>query len=117
MKKHLIKNIFAASLLVAAIQFSACKSKPKDTTTTDTTVAAADTTIPAATAPVTVAPDDELTKGVKDATEDFPGVTATVANGEVTLTGNTTREQLQRLMMSLNSLHPKKINNNLTISK
>ncbi len=65
-------------------------------------------------APV-VSPDDTLTQGVKDATKDFPTVTAAVSNGEITLTGNIKRADLQRLMQSLNSLHPKKINNQLTI--
>lgn len=115
MKKQLFRSIIVASVCLAAIQFPACKSKNKDAATTDTVMTNADTTTGAA--PVTVAPDDELTEGVKDATKDFPGVKATVANGEITLTGDITREKLQQLMMSLNSLHPKKINNQLTISK
>ncbi|MDQ2718638.1 MAG: BON domain-containing protein [Bacteroidota bacterium] len=65
-------------------------------------------------APIT-APDDTLTQGVKDATKDFPTVTAAVNSGEITLTGNIKRADLQRLMQSLNSLHPTKINNQLTI--
>lgn len=67
------------------------------------------------TAPVEIATDDQLTNGVKDATKDFPGVTATVNNGEVTLTGNIKRDRLPTLMQSIQALHPKKVNNNLTI--
>jgi hypothetical protein len=62
-----------------------------------------------------VNPDSELTKGVTDATKDFPTVTAAVNNGEITLTGSIKRADLQKLMQTLNTLKPKKINNQLTI--
>lgn len=106
--------MLAAAVLVAAIQFSACKGK-KAESTADTTTQVADTS--ATTAPVTIANDDELTTGVKDATKDFPGVKATVTDGEITLTGTINRDRLPVLMQSLSTLHPKKINNNLTINK
>lgn len=66
-------------------------------------------------APVVIAGDDALEKGVKDAVKDFPGVQAEVNNGEINLSGNIKRPDLQKLMMSLNSLKPKKINNKLTV--
>ena len=66
-------------------------------------------------APVEVSPDATLETGVRDATKDYPSVTATVANGEVTLTGTIERDKLPNLMQSINSLNPKKVNNNLTI--
>lgn len=62
-----------------------------------------------------VNPDSDLTKGVTDATKDFPTVTAAVNNGEITLTGSIKRADLQKLMQTLNTLKPKKINNQLTI--
>lgn len=62
-----------------------------------------------------VANDSSIISGVADATKDFPTVTATVHNGEVTLTGTIKREHLDHLMQSLSSLNPKKINNQLTI--
>ncbi len=65
--------------------------------------------------PVTIAPDDAITTGVKDAVKDFAGVNATVADGVITLTGTIKRDRLQTLMQSLNTLKPKKINNQLTI--
>jgi hyperosmotically inducible periplasmic protein len=65
--------------------------------------------------PVVIAADDPLTKGVTDATKDFPGVTASVKDGVITLTGEIKRSNLQKLMMSLNTLKPKKIENQLTI--
>ncbi len=70
---------------------------------------------PSGPAPVEIAADDALKTGVRDAVKDFPGVKADVANGEITLTGEIKRASLQKLMMALNSLKPKKINNNLTI--
>lgn len=108
MKKTFIHLALFMSL-IGGITLSSCKNKKADTTTNTTT---ADTTY---TAPVVIASDDELTKGVKDATKDFPGVTASVNNGEVTLTGTIKRDRLPTLMQSINSLQPKKVNNNLTI--
>lgn len=57
----------------------------------------------------------DLTQGVMDATKDFPEVTATVNNSEITLTGTLNRSDLPTLMQSLNSLNPSKINNELTL--
>ena len=108
MKKTIIHLAVLISL-IGGITLPSCKNKKADTTTNTTSV---DTT---STAPVVIANDDELTKGVNDATKDFPGVSASVNNGEVTLTGTIKRDRLQTLMQSINSLHPKKVNNNLTI--
>lgn len=108
--------MMAVAMLGAAIQLSSCKGKKTDGNTDTATTVATDTAS-TSTAPVVIAEDDTLAKGVQDATKDFPGVTADVKDGEITLSGNITREKLQTLMMSLNSLHPKKINNNLTIEK
>ncbi len=59
--------------------------------------------------------DSTLHAGVIDATKNFKNVTATVSDGEITLTGSIQRSQLPTLMQSLSSLKPKKINNQLTI--
>ncbi|HWH62469.1 MAG TPA: BON domain-containing protein [Ginsengibacter sp.] len=66
-------------------------------------------------APVVINPDATLIQGVTDATKDFPDVKADVNNGVVTLTGTIKRSDLKTLMMSLNTLKPKKIDNKLTI--
>jgi hyperosmotically inducible periplasmic protein len=66
-------------------------------------------------APVEIAPDTTLDAGVRDAIKDYPGVNATVTNGEVTLTGTIQRSRLTNLMQSIQSLNPRKVNNNLTI--
>jgi osmotically-inducible protein OsmY len=70
---------------------------------------------PPAPAPVVISEDDALTKSVKDATKDYPSVTASVKDGVITLTGDIKRNQLQKLMMTLHTLKPKKIDNQLTI--
>lgn len=64
-----------------------------------------------------ISADSALQSGVRDATKDFPTVTATVANGEITLTGSVQKDQLPRLMQSLNSLNPRKINNQLFVTE
>lgn len=73
------------------------------------------TTPPPPPPPPAISPDSALTQGVTDATKDFPTVKATVNNGQITLTGSIKRSDLKTLMQSLNSLHPSKINNQLTI--
>ena len=69
------------------------------------------------TAPVVVAPDEALTAAVKDATKDFPTVTATVSNGVVTLKGEIEKANLQKLMMVLQALKPKKVDNSQLVIK
>jgi hypothetical protein len=110
LRSHL-KIATVALLMSTGMYFTACKSKPKEEPKVET---APVETAPAP-APVEIAADDALTTGVKDATKDYPGVTATVDNGEVTLTGTVQRARLQNLMQSINSLRPKKVNNKLTI--
>ncbi len=105
-----IKPLFVAALFAASTQFIACKGNNKDKTVTDTVVTHTDTV------PVTVTPDEELTTKATDATKDYPGVTASVSNGEITLTGTIDRAKLPNLMMGLNALQAKKINNKLTIN-
>ena len=68
------------------------------------------------TAPVAVTADDPLMMSVKDAVKDHPTVNASVTDGVVTLTGTIKKADLSKLMMNLNSLHPKKINNKLTVN-
>ncbi len=65
--------------------------------------------------PVQVNSDDTLRQGVMDATKDHPGVTASVNDGVITLTGSISRNNLATLMQTLNTLNPKKVQNQLTI--
>jgi hyperosmotically inducible periplasmic protein len=59
--------------------------------------------------PIEVAADDPLTKSVMDAIKSFSGVTANVKDGIVSLGGAIKKADLQKLMMALNALKPKKI--------
>lgn len=108
-----LKLLCIGFMFSASTYFTACKSKPKDTEVTKDTVS----TVPIepTPAPVEIAADDSLKTGVRDATKDYPGVKAEVNNGEITLTGDIQRTKLPKLMQSLNTLRPKKINNQLTI--
>ncbi|RYZ23399.1 MAG: hypothetical protein EOO16_05285 [Chitinophagaceae bacterium] len=109
MKKYLLCLPLAAAL---ALSLPACKDKKKSETTETTT-----TTTPTTTqaAPVEISADQELQNNLPAATKDFPGVNYTVNNGEVTLTGSIERDRLPKLMQSVQALHPKKVNNQLTI--
>lgn len=108
--KKAILQLSVILFLVGGVSITSCKNKKSTTETTNTTTR---DTLPDA--PVEISTDTELTNGVQDATKDFPGVTATVSNGEITLTGKISKDRLPTLMQSLHSLKPKKINNNLTI--
>jgi hyperosmotically inducible protein len=68
-------------------------------------------------APVTIAMDDPLTAAVKDATKDFPTVAATVSEGVITLKGEIQKANLQKLMMILQALKPKKVDNTQLVIK
>ena len=47
--------------------------------------------------------------------KDLSGIAASVKDGVITLTGEIKRNELQKLMMTLHTLKPKKIDNQLTI--
>ncbi len=66
-------------------------------------------------AAVVISPDETLSKAVMDATKDFATVKADVKDGVITLTGNIKKADLPKLMMTLNSLKPQKIENKLTV--
>jgi hyperosmotically inducible protein len=66
-------------------------------------------------APVIISEDVTLTKNVADAVKDFPTVKTEVKDGIVTLTGEIKKASLITLMQHLSALHPKKIENKLTI--
>lgn len=122
MKLQKLRSGVLLLLLAAGLTATSCKSKEKEdnTTNSSTTVDTTTSTMPmdsstAATTASSTASDDSLRSQLKDATKDYPGVTATVDNGEVTLTGTISREKLPKLMQSVQALNPKKVNNNLTI--
>lgn len=114
MKHSKFRVLVIALMLSMGISVTSCKSKSKDTTNDNATTAP--TTTAPAPAPVEISGDDALRTGAQDATKDYPGVTASVNNGEITLTGSLQRSKLPNLMQRLNSLKPKKINNNLKLN-
>ena len=60
-------------------------------------------------AEVLITPDDPLSSAVKDATKDFPGVTATVKDGVISVNGELKSAEWKRLKMSLDGLKPKRV--------
>lgn len=68
-------------------------------------------------APVEIAADDPLTQAVKDALTAFPGVTATVKDGIISLAGEIKKADLQKLMMVLQGLKPKKVDPSALVKK
>ncbi|HZH96479.1 MAG TPA: hypothetical protein VEY06_11365 [Flavisolibacter sp.] len=111
MKKMFVP--LSLALVLTGSLFTSCKSKTK--ATTNDTVAVDTPATTTYTAPVEVSADDALRQGVMDATKDFPGVNATVANGEITVTGDMKRTDWARLKPILDGLNPKKVNNQLTL--
>ncbi len=67
------------------------------------------------TAPVDIASDETLKSSVNNVIENYKGVQADVKNGVIMLRGQITRDDLQKLLISLNELKPQKIENQLVI--
>jgi osmotically-inducible protein OsmY len=114
----------ALTLLISAALFTfSCKGKEKDkstdansTTNTGRDVTGDTSTTPMESAPQTTSPAATVTEDqLKDAIKDYPHVTASVNNGEVTLTGSIKRDELPALMKRVQALNPTKVNNNLSI--
>lgn len=76
------------------------------------TVAAADVTTAA---PVEITADAPLQEAVNNVVKEYKDVKAEVKDGIITLRGDIKRDNLQPLMMSLNALKPKKVENQLVI--
>jgi osmotically-inducible protein OsmY len=66
-------------------------------------------------AAVTISPDNTLNAGVERIIAKYGGVQAEVTDGVITLRGQLQRDSLQQLMMDLNALQPKKIENQLVL--
>ncbi len=67
--------------------------------------------------PVVINPDDLVRSSVDSSLQaaGITGVTATVANGEVTLTGTIKKADLKKVMQAANESKPKKVVNKLTL--
>lgn len=68
-------------------------------------------------APVVINPDDAISKTIQESlvAKNITGVTVTIAEGVVTLTGNAKKSDLQTIMQVTNESHPKKVENKLTL--
>ncbi len=69
--------------------------------------------------PVVINPDDVLRSGIDAAfkAKGITGISSSVSNGEVTLTGNVKKADLQKVMQAANELKPKKVVNQMVITK
>jgi osmotically-inducible protein OsmY len=69
--------------------------------------------------PVVINPDDLLRKSIDStfAAKGITGITAAIANGEVTLTGDVKKADLQKVMQAAMESKPKKVNNQMKIVK
>ena len=67
--------------------------------------------------PVVISADDSLRTNVAAALKDYPKLSADVKDGVVTLTGEVQKSALPKVMQSLSSLHPKKIDNKAKVTK
>ena len=107
--------LFIFIVVFAAVSFPSCKSKSKQNTDATPAPDTSMSATPAQTAPV-IASEDALRTGVTDALKDYPSVKGEVSDSVIVLTGDIKRADWQKLMPTLNSLHPKRVNStNLTI--
>lgn len=66
-------------------------------------------------APVTVNSDATLTTSVNEVIKAYQGVSATIVDGVVTLSGTLSKDKVPTLIQSIQELQPKKVENKLTI--
>jgi hyperosmotically inducible protein len=78
----------------------------------DNNIRVTSTTSPA---PVEITADEALKNSVNDVVKNYKGVEADVKDGVVTLRGEIKRSNLQDLIISLNELKPRKVENQLVI--
>ena len=67
------------------------------------------------TSSVTIRPDEELRENAEKIISKYKNVQAGVSNGIITLRGEVKKDKLTQLMMELNDLHPKRIENQLVV--
>jgi osmotically-inducible protein OsmY len=69
--------------------------------------------------PVVINPDDVLRQSIEStfAAKGITGITAAIVNGEVTLTGDVKKADVQKVMQAAMESKPKKVNNQMKIVK
>ncbi|MHB9054980.1 MAG: BON domain-containing protein [Paludibacteraceae bacterium] len=65
--------------------------------------------------PIITAADQALIDGLTTALKDNPGVTSTVKDGVITLTGEVKKADLPKILQKVSALKPVKIDNQLTV--
>ncbi len=66
--------------------------------------------------PVMIADDSVLSASVSEAVKAYKGVSASVSDGVVTLSGSIKKADLTSLMQAIQGMNPKKVVNNLTVN-
>ena len=102
MKNVTVRSLLFFILFSAGVAGNSCKDKKDSTTTTDQNDANYQSP--------EIASDAALERGVQDAVKDHPGVTATVKNGEISLSGTIERDKWINLKQTLDGLNPRKVN-------
>ena len=99
-------NWFLALIFIAgtATVPVSCKNKKAETKTEENKDA-----------PVVISSDETLRNNVGNVIKSYDGVQADVKDGVVTLRGNIKQEELQTLIMKVQELKPKKVENQLVI--
>lgn len=82
-----------------------CKNKKADTTIDDKST----------NSNVEISSDETLRNNVNNVVKSYDGVSAEVKDGVVTLRGNVKQDDLQALIMKVQELKPKKVENQLVI--
>lgn len=82
-----------------------CKNKKADTTIDDKSTNSS----------VEISSDETLRNNVNNVVKSYDGVSAEVKDGVVTLRGNVKQDDLQALIMKVQELKPKKVENQLVI--
>lgn len=114
--KKITLHFLTVVVFVATAAFYSCNSKARQSADTPAATTPPDTSASVTPPSVTIASDDVLKQGVRDAVKDFPNVKADVSDSVINLSGEIRRADWQKLNPTLNSLHPKRINStNLTI--
>lgn len=103
--KWLLILVIAASSTTVSIS---CKNKKKAESTTQDKASENSK-------PVEISPDATLRSSVNDLVKAYNGVEAEVKDGVVTLRGNIKQDDLQTLIMKVQELKPKKVENQLVI--
>ena len=104
MKK--INWLLLLMIVAGSATFSvSCKNKKADTTIDDKST----------NSNVEISSDETLRNNVNNVVKSYDGVSAEVKDGVVTLRGNVKQDDLQALIMKVQELKPKKVENQLVI--